>query len=315
VTELRKYTVHEPRAPYVLPTRLQGPSDAYLSVEPVTYEGYTEARYQKMLRQVGVGVVNESVSSFAVKVVCGVKRDSSNKVQVAVVWEEEDTTEGGTWIELDDLNVLFTEEIQDSEPDEAYVPTPAELEESNANDVRRHNWELYFGRDVDEDLNVLVGFKSGRNTTVYQGVVLMPDYNDSTGIQHVHFPIIAADTQLGTAAQEAAKDKIEIRLDTLECTPPTEDCVVAFWVMKEYATLPFIKKGLPALKISVPRVTKSKRREKIYSNSDSDANDRRKQKKAKPILAEAARKTRQKKKTNKETTAEMMSQMRNTPVV
>ena len=271
-----------------------------------------------MLKQVGVGVVDESVSSFAVKIVCGVRRDSENNIQVAVVWEDDDTKDGGTWIELDDLNVLFTEDQADSDTDEDRVPTPKEQEQSMQDDISRYNWGMYFGRDLDEDLNVLVGFKAGRDTTVYKGVVLIPDFNDSAGLQHVHFPLAQADRRLGTAAQEMEKENIEIRLDTLDCTPAIDDCSIAFWVMSEYATLPFIKKGLPALKIIAPEVRAAKRRKKRDSHTDSYANDGEPHKRTKTVMATAVKKTglkKLKKKSNKENTAELMSQMRNTPVL
>ena len=56
IKELRTYDRKEPRLPYVLPSCMQGPSDAYLSVPPVTYDGYTETMYKKLLAKAGVGV-------------------------------------------------------------------------------------------------------------------------------------------------------------------------------------------------------------------------------------------------------------------
>jgi hypothetical protein len=320
VTPLKKYTVIEPRAAYELPTRLQGPSDAYLSVPPVTYEGYTDHKYHKLLQSVGVGVVEESVSSYAVQVVCGVRIDSDKSIHVAVVWADTDTKDGGTWIEIEDLNVLFTKATPDSDTADEAEPTPEEQEQSIQDGISRYNWVSYFGRDLDEDLNVLVGFKAGRSTTVYKGIVLLPDFDEDAGLQHVHFPVAEADSRLGTVAQETEKDNIQIRLDTLECTPPIDDCSIAFWVMSEYAGLPFIKKALPALKIYIPVVPRTKNaRKKRDSPSDSDASDGKKQKTVKKTMAKAAKDTKKKikakKKTSKEEYQEMMSDMRSTPIV
>jgi hypothetical protein len=116
VTELRKYTVQEPKLPYAIPSVLHGPSEAYLSVPPVTYDGYTEAQYQRLLKMAGVKTVATSVSSHAVHEVVGAQVNKNGRVSVAVVWSEE-TTGGGTWITLEDLNVLFDNKCCDSEED------------------------------------------------------------------------------------------------------------------------------------------------------------------------------------------------------
>jgi hypothetical protein len=172
VKELRRYNAEEPRMPYVLPDRMQGPSDAYLSVEPCTFDGYTEAQYQKLLAQAGVGLVDESVSSFAVEAVVGAAVDRKGKVLVAVVWADDDTDGGGTWVELDDVNVLFeTDQADNTTDEEGPAPTKAAMEAVLEKSLQRHNWNVYFGREVDEDLDVLVGYTQGRSTTVYAGVV------------------------------------------------------------------------------------------------------------------------------------------------
>jgi hypothetical protein len=249
-----------------------------------------------------------------------VRIDSDKSIHVAVVWADTDTKDGGTWIEIEDLNVLFTKATPDSDTADEAEPTPEEQEQSIQDGISRYNWVSYFGRDLDEDLNVLVGFKAGRSTTVYKGIVLLPDFDEDAGLQHVHFPVAEADSRLGTVAQETEKDNIQIRLDTLECTPPIDDCSIAFWVMSEYAGLPFIKKALPALKIYIPVVPRTKNaRKKRDSPSDSDASDGKKQKTVKKTMAKAAKDTKKKikakKKTSKEEYQEMMSDMRSTPVV
>lgn len=104
VTELRGYTRVEPRAPLSLPACMKGPSDAYLSVEPVTYQGYSDYQYRKLLNEAGEGQVHASVSSYAVEEVAGVMRDNKGVVSAAVVWSEGNGAEGGQWIPIEDLN-------------------------------------------------------------------------------------------------------------------------------------------------------------------------------------------------------------------
>ncbi len=90
---------------------------------------------------------------------------------MALVWSEE-TTGGGTWITLKDLNVLFDNKCCESEEDNNnkdddnhkrhdQKQVDAELELAD----KRHNWDEYFGKAVDDDLKVVVAFKHGANTT------------------------------------------------------------------------------------------------------------------------------------------------------
>ena len=162
-TPLKHYTPKDERTPFVLPGCMQGPSDAYLAVPPITYEGYSEAQYRRLLAEAGVGVLNSSESSYAVENVAGVHKDTRGKVTVAVVWANDDSKDGGTWIPLEDLNV---EHITECEEDTLKESDPQEqLQQA----VKEHNWEMYFGRDmpvVDEE--VICGFTyNGRTTTCW----------------------------------------------------------------------------------------------------------------------------------------------------
>lgn len=316
---LRHYNAEEPRLPYKLPNQMQGPSDAYLSVPPCTFDGYTEADYKKMLLKAGVGSVNGSVSSFAVQEVVGAMVDGEGNVLVAVVWADDTTEDGGTWIDLDDLNVLFETDNPDTTTDEeGPIHTQAEKDKELAKGVQRHNWDSYFGRNVDEDSRVCVAFNHGRDTTVYAGVIKVPDFDESNGLQHVHFPVAEADSLLGTAAQNQTEDHIDIRLDTLNCS---EQITISFWVKSNHVALPFIQKKLPALNRSPeqPIKTKIRRRKKQSISSDSEEEPSpQTKKKSKVTCTTQDQSSRQKrpavkKPTNKESRESLLKQMRQTP--
>ena len=306
---LRKFNLQEPRLPYVMPSVLRGPSDAYMSVPPVTHEDYTEYMYQKLLLQAGVGKVAESVSSHAVHAVVGAEVQNDGQVSVAVVWAA-DTTDGGSWITLEDCNVLFDKGRGDSDEDEAEDQQQKSKQQVDAEleaEVQHHNWDEYFGRAVDDDLEIVVGFKYGRDTTCYSGVVLMPDFDDRSGTHRVFFPVNEANPMIGTSAQTAKDDYIDMRLDTLAST--NED--TCFWVKQSCLELPFIRKQLTALKLveqtqpKPPR--KKKRRQTDFSDEDSERNQPKKPNRQKL-------KTKAKKPTNKEVTAAMLQRMRQTPL-
>ena len=257
VTELREYNHTTPRVPYSLPDCIASPSDAYMSVEPVTFEGYTDYQYKKLLREAGEGQVPLSVSSFAVQDVVGIMRSSKGVLKAAVVWTEDDRTTGGDWIPFEDLNVLppdgqdeEEDDLSDEDNENAPVLTPAEVEEALEREVRRHNWDLYFGQAVDEDLEVICGFTQGRDTTTYQAIV--KDYDENTGAHQIHFPVMAADKIFRTAAQSTKNDFANLRLDTVHIVSDTgdHDDGISFWVKKTFVQLPFIYEKLPALKVN-----------------------------------------------------------------
>jgi hypothetical protein len=329
VKELRQYTSEEPKLPYVLPNRMQGPSDAYLSVEPCTFEGYTEKMYQDLLAKAGVGAVNGSVSSFAVQEVVGAvvdrKGKGKGKVRVAVIWANDNTDGGGTWIDLDDANTLFEADKADSTTDEeGAAPTTKAMEAALEKSLQQQNFHVYFGREVDEDLDVLVGYSQGRETTVYAGVV--KEFDNDTGFQTVHFPVAEANTFLGTADQPTVDDIIDIRLDTLQCT----ECI-SFWVKTNFAGLPFITEELSALKLDMAPEPKKKRvrnRNNTISSSDDSEFDEVtahivNAKKRKPsredttvrdtVKSKKKQKPKVKKQTNKQSRDSLLQQMRNTP--
>ena len=307
VKNLREYTLQEPRLPYALPSILQGPSLAYLSVPPVTHEGYTENQYQNMLTKAGVGKVRPSVSSFGVTEVAGVRIDKNGVIWIAVVWSQA-CKDGGTWITLENLNVLFDNDKNDcsSSEDNTEAPpqTQKEIDAEIERSVQRHNWDLYFGREVDDDLEVLVGFSHGANTTVYAGVVLMPNFEEQTGHHHVHFPIADADALYGTASQDKEDDNIDIRLDTLDST--NDD--TKFWVKKEYVGLQFIQKKLPSLKINLPKKKKTIRKTRRNNSTPDDSEEENPKKKKKPTPMA------KKKRNTGPTRDELFSQLRGTPM-
>jgi hypothetical protein len=316
VKNLREYTLQEPRLPYALPSILQGPSLAYLSVPPVTHEGYTENQYQNMLTKAGVGKVRPSVSSFGVTEVAGVRIDGNGAIWIAVVWSQA-CKDGGTWITLEDLNVLFDNDKNDNcssseDNTEAPPPTQKEIDAEIERSVQRHNWDLYFGREVDEDLEVLVGFTHGANTTIYAGVVLMPDFEEQTGHHRVHFPIADANALFGTAPQDTEDDNIDIRLDTLHST--NED--TKFWVKKEFVGLKFIQNKLPSLKIDQPQKKKIIRRNRRNNSSSDDSEEENPKKKKKPTPKAKKKPTpKAKKKPNAGPTRdELFAQLRGTPM-
>ena len=149
--------------------------------------------------------------------------------------------------------------------------------------VARHNWERYFGRDVDEDLDVICGFAQGRNTTAYLGVIVTVDFDEQTGFHHVRFPVAQANSLFGTALNQEA-DYIDLRLDTLEAVQEVgeSDETIRFWVKRDYVGLSFITKHLPSLKVdALPYATKktTKRRKllrnmhKLPSSSSSAEDD------------------------------------------
>jgi hypothetical protein len=184
--------------------------------------------------------------------------------------------------------------------------------------VQRDNWDSYFGREVDEDLPLLVGFTQSRDTTVYAGVIKVPDFDESNGLQHVHFPVAEADSLLGTAAQNQTEDHIDIRLDTLNCS---EQITISFWVKSNHVALPFIQKKLPALNRSPeqPIKTKIRRRKKQSISSDSEEEPSpQTKKKSKVTCTTQDQSSRQKrpavkKPTNKESRESLLKQMRQTP--
>jgi hypothetical protein len=331
VKELRRYTLQEPRLPYVLPNRMQGPSDAYLSVEPCLFEGYTESMYQKLLEKAGVGAVSGSVSSFAVEDVVAARIDRKGNVRVAIVWANDDTDGGGSWQDLDAVNTLFEIEQagDDSTTDgEGPQPTAAELEAVLEKSLQRQNWNTYFGRDLDEDLDVLVGYTKGKDTTVYAGVIKA--FDDDTGLQTVYFPVAEANAFLGTADQPVADDNIDIRLDTLQCT----ECI-SFWVKTNFAGLPFIKEELSSLRLDTgpePKKSRVRRRRNTISSDESDFEEvtAHKAKKTKPLAKKKkhtdttvratlkSKKPTEKQKTKKPTKEQdrqsLLKQMRHTPM-
>jgi len=269
VHELRSYSYQEPKLPFVMPACMAGPTDAYLSVEPVTYEGYSEAIYQRQLKEAGLRLAKNSdvVSQKSESTFCGVtdvvgaRRITRGHIEVAVVWDDPSTIDGGTWIPLENLNTLF--EPEDDSDDNA-ATNAEEMHSRQQDDLEKstqmHNWNLYFGRDMAEDTDVVVGFKQGRNTTVYAGVVITGEFDDSNGCQRVLFPVMAADPLFGTAAQAVPSDYISLRLDSMECTADdgTRDSVVCFWLKKKYVALPFITKAMPILKLAtaIPDIQK-----------------------------------------------------------
>ena len=288
VAELRTYCVQEPRLPYVMPACMEGPTDAYLSVEPVTYAGYSESKYQKLLKEAGLRSVQSDVhsgSTFAgVTDVLGVKKNRG-QIEAAVLWDDPTTIDGGTWIPVADLNVLFQpseagddDAANDEDTDELRSRQTAadDLETS----TQLHNWNLYFGRDMSEDTDVLVGFTQGRSTTVYAGVLIAGDFDDSNGCQRVHFPVMQADPLFGTSAQTVHSDFISLRLDSLVCIADdgTRDSAVSFWIKKQYVALPFITKAMPVLKVATeipdkpakPNRARKSRVARISSESDED---------------------------------------------
>jgi hypothetical protein len=257
IKELRAYNQEEPRLPYAMPACMEGPSDAYLSVEPVTYEGYTEAAYQKLLREAGVGAVNGSGASYAVEEVVGVHMDSKGVITAAVIWADDSSDEGGQWVPIDDLNTLFYQEDSGSEDEtdseEEFTPaqTPAEIEAELERDVQKHNWHKYFGREVDEDVELICGFsKRGETTTTNQGILMNADYDEHTGHHQIHFPVEPADAWFRTSAQTAANHYINLRLDTLQRVAETGNQTLRFWVKKNFVALPFIYKKLPSVEMS-----------------------------------------------------------------
>ena len=271
VAELRTYCPKEPRLPYVMPACMAGPTDAYLSVEPVTYAGYTESKYQKLLKEAGLRLVKSDVQSgstfFGVTDVVGVRK-TRGQIEAAVLWDDPTTVDGGTWIPVVDLNALFQpsetgddDAADDEDTDELHSRRNAEDLETS---TQLHNWNLYFGRDMSEDTDVLVGFTQGRSTTVYAGVVIAGDFDDSNGCQRVNFPVMQADPLFGTSAQTVHSDFISLRLDSLEgiADDGTRDSAVSFWIKKEYVALPFITKAMPVLKFATAILDKPARARK-----------------------------------------------------
>jgi hypothetical protein len=313
VRPLRQFNLQEPRLPYVIPSVLRGPSDAYMSVPPVTHEEYTESMYQKLLLQAGVGKVAESVSSHAVHAVVGAQVGNDGQVSVAVVWAA-DTIDGGSWITLEDCNVLFDQGRGESDEDEAdeehedqHQKNKKQLDKDLEAGVQKHNWDEYFGRAVEDDLEIVVGFKYGRDTTCYSGVVLMADFDDRTGTHRVFFPVAVADPLIGTSAQTAHNDHIDIRLDTLVST--NED--TCFWVKQSCLELPFIRKQLTSLKLAKKAQPKPPRKRKKRQTDFSDEDSEPKQPKKTNRLKQ---KQKAKKPTNKEVTATLLQRMRQTPL-
>jgi len=292
VRELRTYNRSEPRLPYAMPTCMAEPSLAYLSVEPVTYDGYTEPMYQRLLKQAGVGIAenkfqDDSTVSYAVQEVVGVKSTKKGMLEAAVIWADDTTADGGTWIPLANLNATYHREDEDAGDDdndaEFRAPFKKAMDIELDQAVARHNWERYFGRDVDEDLDVICGFAQGRNTTAYLGVIVTVDFDEQTGFHHVRFPVAQANSLFGTALNQEA-DYIDLRLDTLEAVQEVgeSDETIRFWVKRDYVGLPFITKHLPSLKVdALPYATKktTKRRKllrnmhKLPSSSSSAEDD------------------------------------------
>jgi len=349
VTVLRPYDRRDPLMPFVLPEVLQGPSAAYLSVEPVTFLGYTEAKYRKLLAAAEVGVVHNNASGAwdAVEQVIGVKCTRGGATEVAVIWATNNPQDGGTWQPLADLNSGFTrcdgDELEDNEDGQATGPEATERELSES--VRMHNWDLYFGREVDEDLNIICGFAQGRDSSNYEGILVSGNYDEHTGQHHVHFPVAPANALFGTVHQDEVDEYVTLRLDNLDCFDKhgERDDAVNFWVKRDYVGLPFITKHLPSLKVDVqPPVPLKRKKSKKLSKTAIQATKARKLHSA---AVQRSRKKRQlcssddedevvvpepfnkttiqqkvknakgtRKQTNKEKTKELMETMRKTPM-
>jgi len=293
---------------------MQGPTAAYLSVEPVTYAGYSEAQYQKLLRQAGVGVVTKkggSTCSYAVQNVIGVRLGKKGTIEVAVVWATDNPEAGGTWEPLASLNTTFEAEMEETDDEEeeregAIPRTKAEKQAELEQSVSSHNWQLYFGQDVDEDLDVICAFSEGTSVTSYQGIILTANYAEQTGHHHIHFPVMHASCLFGTAAQAHEGDHIVLRLDTLECPTACHE-KVKYWVKRDFVGLPFIQQGLGLKVDAEPKQPhKRKGRKPDVSDSSSDAEDE---------VHEPSRNQPNKKMTRaQQKTQELMEQMRTTPM-
>tara|TARA_R110001592_G_scaffold25888_1_gene97805 strand:- start:190 stop:3027 length:2838 start_codon:yes stop_codon:yes gene_type:complete len=278
IKELRTYNLQEPRLPFVLPKCMQGPSAGYLSVPPVTYAGYTEAMYKKLLRQagVGVGLQGGSTVSYAVQEVIGVHRSAKGVLSVAVVWTEDNGLPGGTWNTMEDLNASFLdpEDDDDEAEDDDDVPSKEQMEQDLEASVQAHNWNLYFGTDVDEDLNIICGFSDGPHSTAYQGVVMAADYDESTGLHQIHFPVMPADALFGTASQQEKDDYIHLRMDNLALSSDNNPEHMNYWVKRDFVALPFLQDLIKTLNLDLSgkntTTRKKARRNATISSSDEE---------------------------------------------
>jgi hypothetical protein len=242
-----------------------------------------------------------------VQEVIGVHLGQAGTLQVAVVWANDNTVEGGTWIDIADLNVGFPADLDDGDEDtdgNENAPT-SKAEEAKALDlsVQSHNWNLYFGQEVDEDLDIICGFAEGRHSTAYQGVLMIADYDEQTGCHQVHFPVMPASNLFGTAAQDQPADYINLRLDNLEC-PDGQQQQVKYWVKRDYVGLPFVQKKLPGLTIDgqPKETTKRKSRQSAVIANCTDGNHE-----------QAQPRTKRMSKAQQET-HEMIQQMRSAPL-
>ena len=186
--------------------------------------------------------------------------------------------------------------------------------------MQGHNWNLYFGPEVDEDLDIICGFTKGRSATAYQGVVVGAAYDEITGFQQIHFPVMHASTLFGTADQSQQQDYISLRLDNLVCTASAHT-TINYWVKRDFAGLPFLQQKIKTLKIDMDAApaerTKRKKRGSrnavIASSSDEDHEANHPAKTSKPANTTAPLAHPRMNKAQAKT-HELMQQMRNTPM-
>ena len=227
-----------------IPEQLQEPSAKYLMVPPVTHHGYSEADYQRKRKQAGAQVIklrkevldaetlasgNITVGSdgsvdFDVFDVVAAFRKHDASIEVAVVWSEgNDPKQGGTWIPLEDLNASRQESGAWTRQ-HRHIP----IEPSEDTFIQQQNWERYFGRGLEEDLELVCGFQHRGTLTTYKAMLQLSNYDPEEGLQTIVFPKQSANQRLGTSQHESRSEEV-VRLDQLLVSSDEDECPMRFW--------------------------------------------------------------------------------------
>ena len=238
---------------------------------PVTYNGYSERMWREEMSKRGLGAMllykkkkkkkrGESKDDGAqaecdqdapsnVHQVVGVLRNlKNNKVEVAVVWEDEDGARlpGGTWVPLSNLNNC----------------TPG-----------TDGFQQSFGQGREGD-EVVVAWASGSRY-----VAKCHTFNNTNDTMTMKYPKQSSNTELKTSVTDVDKDNM--RLDTMATSkrhPTTKSQVHHhWWVQRTYASENWIATKVKVQMIDQPAkpTAKTKKRKstiKKGSSSDSSPN-------------------------------------------
>ena len=227
---------------------------------------------------------------YNVAEVVGVWRDhSTEEKMVAVIWEEGNPEDGGSWIQFDELHLgLEPSEVQrgveDSDDEDAFALSGAEDAENG--DTMR--WHDHFGTGLTEGTEMVVQWveetKTGKVFRNYLGA-LTGDFDSGTYSHSLEYQRCTANKDLHTQGNRTEDEHLmnlaSLQVDKPSADQPRDELVVdqffSFWVKASYANLPFVTKHLFEVDVAHeppndPSVQRSRKRKQVPKarNKDTD---------------------------------------------